>query len=467
MIIGDWYLTLPSKLESLAPLSISYAAFLLAAFFLCRIFSARLRPLILIIANCFFLYSFSFEHLKYALILSGIGYLCSVLIKRYQRKEILYLSILLYIGILSYLKLPELFQHDHLLPLGISFYTFKILSYLIDLFRNTTEGTYNPLYYFSYVLFFPCITAGPIHRFDGFYQVIRSTQTFDYKDAKNGGFRVILGIYEKIVFCDYIASISEKAMSADLSGWNTLLGILLYSFAIYLDFDSYSNIALGSARLLGFRLEENFQTPYLAKSLKDFWRRWHISLSSFFRDYLYIPLGGNRKGKLIQYRNLLIIFAVSGIWHGFAWHYLLWGLLHGLLLIIEDVLFGKLLKKNSILLTLIGIPVTFTVVSFLWLPFRMENMAEVLAVLKRLSIAQSFSYEAIGMTLNEAYWLLAVTVIVILCDLLRYRRNLIDDYSRLYFPLRWIGYAVLVITFLIFGMYGGSFEASDFIYQFF
>ena len=466
MIIGDWYLKLPLTIGSLSPLSVFYAAFLLAVFVPSRIFSARLRPLVLVIANVLFLLSFSQYHLYFALVLSAIGYISSLFLMRYPKKSILFLSIFIYIGTLCYLKHPALFSHSLSLPLGISFYSFKIISYLADLYRQSTQGTRNPLIYFSYVLFFPAVTAGPIHRFDAFYDTISMPQELDYTEAKNGGFLMILGIYEKIVFCDYLGLIAAKALSPELSGYNTLLGVFLYSLQIYLDFDSYSNIAIGSARLLGFDLGRNFHSPYLAGSLKEFWRRWHISLSSFFRDYVYIPLGGNRKGKLRTYFNLIIVFLLSGLWHGTGFHFVLWGLLHALLQIAEDLLVGKLFKKHP-RLQVLTIPFTFVAVSLLWLVFRSSDIAEVSAILQRIATRTPLDFTLLEMGRNEIYWMIAVIGIVFVSDVLRNFFDMLNVYSRLAFPLRWIGYAVLVVTFLIFGIYGGSFEASDFIYQWF
>ena len=472
MILGDFYLQLPVQIDSLAPLSVWYIGFVYVLFCVCRIFSGRGRPYFLLIANLVFLYSFSVYHLISCLIIAATGYLASVILKKKKSRLVLIFFSILYILILAVFKYAGLFNRNLLMPLGLSFYSFKIISYLADLYKGKTKGTYNPIYYFDYVLFFATLTAGPIHRFEDFYLTISKPQEFDYKDAKSGGFQLLLGIYEKMVFCDFIATVVERAMNPELTGFNTLLGVVLYSFQIYLDFDAYSNISIGTARLLGFHLPKNFNSPYLAKSMKDFWSRWHISLSTWFRDYIYIPLGGNRKGLFRRYINLLIVFIVSGLWHGSTVNFLLWGILNGAVEIVEDLIclpFKKVKDKPffKFLGGFVGIPLNFCIVTFLWLIFRYQTLNEVVAVIHNIRTLEPLNFELMGLTHNEVMWTGCILAATVLLDILRNYTDSLKLFNKLIFPVRWVIYILLVVSFMIFAVYGGEFEASDFIYQWF
>ena len=472
ILIGTWYQKLPVSFGALTPLSLQYILFVFIVFVLSRIFKSRLRPYVLLLADIIFLYSFSLYHLVACFIITMIGYFFSLILMKKKNRFILLLFSFVFVLILGVYKYAGLFNQSLLVPLGLSFYSFKIISYLSDICSGKTEGTKNPIYYADYVLFFAAITAGPIHRFEEFYQTLSKPQEFDYKDAKAGGFQLMLGIYEKMVFCDFIATVVERALSAELSGLNTLLGVVLYSFQIYLDFDSYSNIAIGTARLLGFDLRKNFHSPYFAKSLRDFWSRWHISLSSWFRDYIYIPLGGNRKGLFRRYLNLMIVFVISGLWHGSTLNFLLWGILNGVIQIIEDIIAlpFKKIKENTftkIITRVLGIPVNFIIVTFLWLIFRYQSMDEVISVIQQIRTLAPLDFELIGLTHNEVLWTVCIISVTVILDIMRNYLDMLKFFNKLIFPVRWAVYILLVFTFMIFAIYGGSFAASDFIYQWF
>ncbi len=321
-------------------------------------------------------------------------------------------------------------------------------------------------------MFFPCITAGPINRADYFIRELKSKHDFDYKDIASGFFLLACGLFEKVVFCDYIGSIVSKCLdNAELFGMNVLLGIILYSFQIYLDFDSYSNIAIGVARMLGFKLDRNFHTPYISTSIKDFWNRWHISLSSWLRDYIYFPLGGSKKGNLRKYLNILIVFLVSSLWHGITLNYLIWGMGHGIIRIIEDLISipFRNIKLSNVSKFLVSIPliiINFVIVTTLWIFFK-YNFNDALIIIQRVFTGGTLNFELIGLTHNEIVWLFIVLSIVIITDVFRYFFNLSDFMGKRVFILRYATYVVLILTFLVFGMYGGSFDANDFIYRWF
>ena len=474
MIFGDLYLTFPETFPKLSATSIYFVIFAFIVFALSRPFKNKFRPYILLIANIIFLLSFSTYHLIAVLLLSIVSYIFGLLINKYKNKSILFCSVIPFIITLAIFKYYDLFTGQSLImPLGLSFYTFIILSYLIDIYKDKVEVEKNIIYYLDYVMFFPVITAGPINRSKEFFIELKSRNEFDYVDAKNGAVQMMLGIFEKKVFCDYVGIIVNQILNNnELYGINVFFGIILYSFYIYLDFDSISNIAIGLSRLLGFHLHKNFNSPYLASNLKDFWRRWHISLSTWLRDYVYIPLGGSRKGKYYRFLNLIIVFLVSGIWHGSTINFVLWGLLHALIQIIEDIIIEPLKKVNfnkfsKVLLKIFGIALNFTIVTFLWLIFKYQTMDEVFNVLNRMFTAAPFSFEAIGLIRNEGIWLAIILLLTVIFDILRDKFDMIDFLSKRNFIIRWAFYTLLIVVFLVFGVYGGSFEASDFIYQFF
>ena len=473
MFIGDFYYEFPTSFPQLGNTTYFYILFVLAAFIIARPFGNFLRPLVLLIANVIFLYSFSVYNLIFVAIAATFSYAFGWILGKWKNKILLFIGILPVVGVLCYMKYAGFFHWNDsiVMPLGLSFYTFKIISYLVDVYRGKIETQKDPVYYFDYVLFFPCITAGPINRAKEFFEDMRNRGPFDDRDAKNGGVQMMLGIFEKLVFCDFIASVVSRISSSTIAGgWNVLFGIFLYSFNIYLDFDSYSNIAIGTARVLGFHLPKNFNSPYVAWNLKEFWNRWHISLSTWLRDYIYIPLGGNRKGKFRQYLNVLIVFIISGLWHGSTLNFLLWGVFHGVIRILEDLIELPFKKKKIPFFIkyparLVGIVINFVIVSFLWLIFRYETMGEVMGVIEMVKFGGSFDLELIGLTHNEILWLCAVLGTTVVLDILRSLTDMVDLLSRQFILFRWAFYAVVIVLFLIFGVYGGSFDASDFIYQ--
>lgn len=473
MLIGDFYYEIPTEFPSLVVTSVYFVVFCLMVFVLARPFKSILRPYILLIANCVFLWSFSKDYYFLILIVvcSFVSYLIGLLLNNTKNKTLLFFGIGIFVLLLMYYKYRGFITGESIvIPLGLSFYSFKIISYLVDIYKGKNGAERNIICYFDYIMFFPCITAGPINRYKEFTEELKERKEFDYKDAKSGGFQFTLGIFEKIVFCDYIAEIATRILeNSSIVGLNVLLGIFLYAFQIYLDFDAASNIAIGSARLLGFHLPKNFNSPYLSRNLKEFWNRWHISLSTWFKDYIYIPLGGNQQGNYKKYLNLIIVFIVSGFWHGSTVNFLLWGLLHGIIRIFEDVVESKIviIKKNNIIINFIRIVINFIIVSFLWIPFKYQNGSDIVELMNRLFIQGTIDFEAIGLTINETYWLLIVMIIVILLDILRNNWDMLFVFNRILLPFRWVVYAVLIVVFLIFGVYGGSFEATDFIYRFF
>lgn len=271
-----------------------------------------------------------------------------------------------------------------ILPVGISFYTFHGLSYVIDIFKDRIKAERNFIDYAVFVSFFPLLVAGPIERATHLLPQIKKERTFDYAKAVDGLRQILWGLFKKIVIADNCAEFANQIFnsSTDLSGSTLVLGAIFFTFQIYGDFSGYSDIALGTARLFGIDLLRNFAFPYFSRDIAEFWRRWHISLSSWFKDYLYIPLGGSKGGNWMRIRNIFIIFIVSGFWHGANWTFIIWGALNALFIMpsiimktnrnnLETVAQGKLLPT---VIEFFQMAITFALAVFAWIFFRAENI---------------------------------------------------------------------------------------------
>lgn len=263
------------------------------------------------------------------------------------------------------------------LPLGISFYTFSALAYVIDVWNYRIEPERNIGHLAAGISFFPCLISGPIERQQNLIPQIVDHQTFDYDSAVYGLMRMAWGFYKKLVIADNLAPYVDAVFQNVHSyhGASFLVASLFFTIEIYCDFSGYSDIAIGVARLFGIRLTENFRSPYFSQSIQEFWRRWHISLSTWFRDYIYIPLGGNRRGAARKYMNLLVTFLVSGLWHGASWTFVVWGGAHGVAQIAESCTVRRGMKMKCGLFAMIRMLVVFCVVSILWIFFKADTFS--------------------------------------------------------------------------------------------
>lgn len=282
-----------------------------------------------------------------------------------------------------------------ILPVGVSFYTFQALSYSIDVYRKKIEPTKDWIGFFAYVAFFPQLVAGPIERATRLLPQFHVRRTFDYANAVNGLRQILWGLFKKVVIADYCATIVNPIFDGyqNQDGTTLLVGAILFAFQIYGDFSGYSDIAIGTARLFGFNLMRNFAFPYFSRDIAEFWRRWHISLTTWFRDYLYIPLGGSRgtKGRVV--RNTFIIFLVSGFWHGANWTFIAWGAYHAVLFL-PLILSGKNRKYTNAVAEGKTLPtvkeffqmgLTFGAVVLGWIFFRAESMGDALEYIKKIA----------------------------------------------------------------------------------
>ncbi|MBF0241627.1 MAG: MBOAT family protein [Desulfamplus sp.] len=287
-----------------------------------------------------------------------------------------------------------------MLPVGISFYTFQTVSYIIDVYKGKIEPEAHFGIFSLYVAFWPRIVAGPIERAGRLIPQFKQVVSFDYKRATDG-FRLILwGMIKKVVIADYLAIYVNQVFDncQDYTGVPVITASIFFTVQIYCDFSGYSDMAIGTAKVMGYELTENFNRPYFSSSLREFWQRWHISLSTWFRDYVYIPLGGNRVIKLRFYYNLLITFLVSGLWHGANWTFVIWGGLHGIYLVVENIfeeIWGRISTnstigfknlENSRLSTYFRVAITLFLVNYAWIFFRANTVSDAFEITKRLFI---------------------------------------------------------------------------------
>ncbi len=308
----------------------------------------------------------------------------------------------------------EGFTLDLVLPAGISFYTFGTAAYVIDVYQGKMKPLHHLGLYAAYVSYFPKLLAGPIERIQPFIRQLRGADSFSYEDGMYGVYQMVWGFFKKMVIADTLAKY-VNLVYGDVHGYGggaLLAASVMYMIQIYCDFSGYSDIAMGVSRLFGIRLSDNFLHPYSAVSIQDFWRRWHISLSSWFRDYLYIPLGGNRKGKLRTYLNTVIVFMVSGLWHGAAWTYIFWGLIHGIAQVFERIL--KRGKKREVrgfarVLCHLGVWVFLLIT---WIFFRADTLSDAFYVLTHLFSGivspVSYAYRAYSQLGIDSYTLLCI-----------------------------------------------------------
>ena len=317
-----------------------------------------------------------------------------------QKKNLLILSLTLNLGLLfifkyfnffiksfnEFLNITESFSLNIILPVGISFYTFQTLSYTIDIYNNKLKPTNNIISFLTFVSFFPQLVAGPIERASNLLPQFNSLRKFNFKNSLNGISLISYGFFKKIVIADrlgiYVDSVFDNIES--FNSLTLILASLFFSFQIYCDFSGYSLIARGLAKLLGFDLMVNFNKPYLSTTLRNFWKNWHISLSTWFRDYLYIPLGGSNDNFLKVCYNLFIVFIISGMWHGANWTFIYWGAFHGLFLIIERILKRFSILKLVTLPKILKILTVFLIVNFLWVFFRAQSIDEALIFFNKI-----------------------------------------------------------------------------------
>ena len=406
---------------------------LLAAYYACP---PRHRNAVALAGSLFF-YAWGAPRFVFVLVVSSLAdYLLSQKLPAGQlppgrRKGVLALAVAMNVGLLLYFKYANFFVAELngwlarfgagevewmavALPIGISFFTFQKVSYLVDVYRGTAKVARNAADYLLYVTLFPQLIAGPIVRYhDVALQLIRRDHTKER--FFTGILRFCQGLGKKVLVANTLAEVADAAFGAAPGslpcGW-AWLGVVAYAFQIYFDFSGYSDMAIGLGRLLGIEFLENFNRPYISRTITEFWRRWHISLSNFMREYLYIPLGGNRHGPARTYFNLWLVFLVSGFWHGAAWNFVAWGAFHGFFLCLDKAFKGTRISRTP---AWAGLPVTFVLVLFSWVLFRAESLAHAMAYMGRMLDAFGAAPEAAAAI--EFGWRHAATLLaaVVLC----------------------------------------------------
>lgn len=366
----------------------------------------KLRLGFVLLFSVFFYYKSSGYYVGFLLGTILFDYWVALQISKVKKQEglvLLVLSISVNLGLLAYFKYSNFGLQtlgylngknydllDIFLPIGISFYTFQAISYVTDCYRRKIEPSKSLLDYAFYMTFFPHLVAGPIVRAVDFLPQVQQNPTVEYSKSQRGLFLILKGLIKKAILADFIAQYADLVFANPL-GFNaleTLLGIYTYTLQIYCDFSGYTDMAIGLALLMGYELNENFKNPYHATSPTDFWHRWHISLSTWLRDYLYIPLGGNRYGSLLTQLNLLVTMLLGGLWHGASLKFILWGAVHGLALVIhkqlDKVSFLKSFFEKLFIGRWLAWLITFHLVAFCWVPFRAADMETTLSIFQSL-----------------------------------------------------------------------------------
>jgi len=346
----------------------------------------------------------------------------------------------------------------------------------MDVYRGQVEAEKNFLRYALFVSFFPQLVAGPIERSSHLLSQLKEKRPFDPDKFKSGALMMLWGYFQKMVIADRAALVADMIYGyhAVYSGWVLILATLLFAVQIYCDFGGYSAIAIGAARILSVDLMQNFRQPYFARSVSEFWRRWHISLSTWFRDYLYIPLGGNRKGLVRKYLNLMITFVLSGLWHGANWTYVVWGALNGAFQIIGDAknrLLKKWKRRETFSLVLFQRLCTFCLICLTWVFFRAQSIADAFDILRSMfSVNNAWIFTdgtLLSFGLSTLEWVVLVLSIGILwaVDIAReHGVSLGAKLAQQHIAFRWLAYVGVIVFILLFGVYGVGFDAGQFIY---
>lgn len=471
--------------------SLDFAIFLPVVFILYWFFfnkNLKIQNIFLVAASYFFYGWWDWRFLSLIFFSTIVDYFVGRGLLKYKsptrRKLLLWISISVNIGFLGFFKYYNFFLENFIaffsffgseisastlnivLPVGISFYTFQTLSYTIDVYKEKLKPTNDFIAFAAYVSFFPQLVAGPIERATNLLPQFQRIRDFSESAAVNGMRQILWGLFKKIVIADNCAVHVNHifANSSDMDGSMLVIGALLFTFQIYGDFSGYSDIAIGTARLFGFNLMRNFAFPYFSRDIAEFWRRWHISLSTWFRDYLYIPLGGSRGGTYMKIRNTFIIFIVSGFWHGANWTFIIWGALNALYFLpllltnrnrqhLEIVAQGKFIPKIR---EVMGMAITFSLTVFAWIFFRAESLGHAIEYISGILSPSLFTMPDLsGMRL-----IMLIIILFIAFEWIGREKNYALAYVKNWKkPVR-IG-TYYIIVFLIFMLTG---EQQEFIY---
>ncbi|MBQ7580721.1 MAG: MBOAT family protein [Clostridia bacterium] len=483
--------------------SLSYAIFLPIVFFLFWLSPKKIKWMVLLAASYYYYMSWGIKYCVWIILTTVVSYLCARMIEKRDdeksKKLFMVLPIVFIIGTLVFFKyfnflsetvtsvlrafsLPASdFTLKLIMPLGISFYSFQSVGYIVDVYNGKTPAQKHFGKFALFISFFPHVLSGPIARANDLMPQLEFEKKFDFEQASYGVRQLVWGFYKKVVvsgLCAYVVNGVYDSLEGQ-KGFVLICATVFYAFQIYCDFSGYSDIAIGSAKILGIDLMTNFKTPYMSQSIKEFWGRWHISLSTWFRDYIYIPLGGNRKGNVKYIFNIIITFLVSGLWHGAAWTFIVWGLLHGVLQVIETYVYKigflkrfapkKGEKKILCPSGLIKLFLTFALVCFTWIFFRANTFSDAIYIVTKMfsGIASPLSYFKLGIAnlfhLNNVTKLrlfISLPVLVV-TDMIFVKVDLYERIGKMRAVPRWLVYIAVLLLLLILAP---SDSNSNFIY---
>lgn len=481
--------------------SIEFLIFLPIVFILYFIFPKKYRYFILLIASYVFYMWWNWKLVFLILATTIISYGAGLLIRKTEKlwlkRLLMIISISVSLGILIFFKYANFIAEslvlginslgagltfeaiNIILPVGISFYTFQTLSYVIDIYKDKTEPEKNPFYYALYVSFFPQLVAGPIERSEDLLPQLKNEEGINIENLKIGLKLMLVGFIKKIAIADMVALYVDNIFNniANTNGLLVLVGAVLFSVQILCDFSGYSDIAIGCAKCFNINLSKNFDKPYSALSIKDFWNRWHITLNTWFRDYVYFPMGGSYCNKFRWCINILVVFLLSGIWHGAAWTFIFWGLLHGIYRIIgtlTEPLKLKLYEKKNINRDSLGfkilrISITYILVTFAWIAFRSNSTSDMLIAYKNLFTDWGFNKEYFNTFKNVLNMNIGMVIYILLAIIglkfIDYIKVTYDENKITPYVLRKCLYTILILVVIGCFIYQKSSDIeSAFIY---
>lgn len=403
-----------------------------------------------------------------------------------KRKLLLVLSLVLNLGFLGFFKYYNFFVESFIstfslfgkefnytplniiLPVGISFYTFQSLSYTLDVYLKKMEPTRRIINFLAFVSFFPQLVAGPIERAKKLLPQFDDIKKFDYHSARSGLLLIVFGLFKKIMIADRVAVFVNQTYGdiENAKGLALFMAVIFFAFQLYLDFSAYSDIAIGSARIFGFKLTTNFRRPYLSASFSDFWKRWHITLSSWFQDYIYIPLGGSRSGARRTAINVMIVFLLSGLWHGASWNFVIWGAMNGLFLIVFDKIFK--LHKSTGIKRIFAALLVFTSWAFSLIFFRAQTFADAMLVFKNMGFSNTDQLYRFGLNSMEFSFSIYLILGMMLYEIVAEKQGdkLLERFYASKPVLRWSLYFVLVLSIIFLGFYGSANDNAFIYFQF-
>lgn len=471
--------------------SLSYAIFLPIVFLIYWVIPGKCRWLLLLTASYYFYMSWNIKYVVLILGTTIASYISGLLISRCERQ--IYKNIILIVMMVVSFGILFLFKYYNfamvsiskalsmisisihpvtsnlLLPVGISFYTFQTFSYVADVYKGDIKPEKHFGYYATFISFFPQLVAGPIERASNLLPQIKTKKHFSYELGREGLVLMLMGYFKKLVIADTLSKYVDRVYShvEEFSGFALVLAIFFFSIQIYCDFSGYSDIAIGSAKLFGINLMDNFKSPYFSSSIKEFWSRWHISLSSWLRDYIYIPLGGNRISKIRTKINLIITFLVSGLWHGASWNYVIWGGVHGVAQAFcvkkqEDI------EKKRGFTKLLYIGITFLFSNLTWVIFRAQTISDAIFVYGHMfsSLENGLveyvrdGFRSIDCSNFAAIKILLAILFLAGIDYVSYTKDIVGVINKLPKILRWVFYYVVFFMIISWGAFG----TSSFIY---